>query len=79
MNHFRVHGQWLTSMPKSKSNYLQNLAPKLFQDSQNIVWVQLYKYPRMALFLPQKYWKLALCEAKKQSIWRPQRSTQNLH
>jgi hypothetical protein len=52
-------------MPKAESNYLKNLAPKIFQDSQNIVWVRLdnYKYPRTALFLPQKYRKLALCEA----------------
>ncbi len=65
MNHFRVHGQWLTPVPKAESTYLQNLAPKLFQDSQNMVWVRLddYKYPRTALFLPQKYRKLVLCEA----------------
>ena len=48
LNHFRIHGQWVIAMPKWDSNYLQ--------DSQNIVWVRLddYKYPRTALFLPQK-------------------------
>jgi len=61
-NHFWVHGQWLTHMPKSEANYLQNLVPKIFQDNNNIVWVHLddYKYPWTALFLPQKYRKMAL-------------------
>ncbi len=50
---------------KQEASYLQNLAPKLFQDHNKIVWVRLsdYKYPRTALYLPQKYRKLALCEA----------------
>ena len=65
MNHFRIHGQWPTSVPKSEANYLQNLAPKIFQDAHNIVWIRLddYKYPRTALFLPERYRKRALCEA----------------
>ncbi len=65
MNHFRVHGKWLHPIPKKEASYLQNLAPKLFQDSNKLVWVRLddYKYPRTALYLPQKYRKLALCEA----------------
>ncbi len=65
MNHFRIHGKWLHPIPKKEANYLQNLAPKLFQDHNKIVWVRLddYKYPRTALYLPQKYRKLALCEA----------------
>ena len=65
MNHFRVHGKWLHSIPKKEASYLQNLAPKLFQDNNKLVWVRLddYKYPRTALYLPQKYRKLALCEA----------------
>jgi hypothetical protein len=38
---------------------------KLFQDANNIVWIRLgnHKYPRTALYLPEKYRKLALCEA----------------
>jgi hypothetical protein len=41
------------------------LAVKLFQDANNIVWIRLdnYKYPRTALYLPEKYRKLALSEA----------------
>jgi len=60
MNHFRVHGQWQPDVPKSKAKYLQNLAIKLFQD----VWIRLddYKYPRTALYQPEKYHKMALCE-----------------
>jgi hypothetical protein len=72
MNHFKVHGQWMTPLPKSEATYLQNLAPKLFQDSQNIIWVRLdnYKYPRVALFLSQKYRKMALCEAHNNQFGR---------
>ena len=65
MNHFRVNVKWLHPILKNEANYLQNLAPKLFQDNNKLVWVRLndYKYPRMALYLPAKYRKLALCEA----------------
>ncbi len=57
MNHFWTHGQWPANLPKSETNYLQNLVPKLFQDSHNIVWIRLdnYKYPSTALFLPEKW------------------------
>jgi hypothetical protein len=65
MNHFRVHGQWPPEVTKSDAKYLQNLAIKLFQDAHNVVWIRLddYKYPRTALYLPEKYRKMALCEA----------------
>jgi len=65
MNNFRVSGKWLHQISKKEANYLQNLAPKLFQDNNKLVWVRLndYKYPRTALYLPAKYRKLALCEA----------------
>jgi len=51
-------------MPKSESNYLQALGTKLYQDAYG-VWIRLddYKYPPTALYLPEKYRKLALCEA----------------
>ncbi len=51
--------------PEKEANYLQSLAPKLFQDNNKLVWVRLNdnKYPRTALYLPAKYRKLALCEA----------------
>jgi len=65
MNHFRIHSQLAPDVPKSKANYLQNLAIKLFQDAHNIIWIRLddYKYPRTALYLPVKYCKVALCDA----------------
>jgi hypothetical protein len=52
-------------MPKSEANYLKNLAVKLLQYANNIVWIRLddYKYPITTLYLPEKYRKLALCEA----------------
>jgi hypothetical protein len=64
MNHFRIHGQWQPDVPKADAKYLQNLAIKLFQDAHNMVWIRLdnYKYPRTALYLPEKYRKMALCE-----------------
>jgi len=62
MNHFQLHGKWKSDVPKSEAKYLQNLAIKLFQDAHNVVWIRLddYKYPRKALYLPEKYRKLAL-------------------
>ncbi len=52
-------------MSKLDTNYLQNLATKLYQDANKIVWIQLddYKYPRTALFIPEKFRQMALCEA----------------
>ncbi len=65
MNHFWVNGEWPKDLPKSDANYLQNLATKLYQDANKIVWIRLYddKYPHTALYLPEKYHKMALCEA----------------
>ncbi len=65
MNHFRVHRQWGPNVPKSKAKYLQNLAITLFQEAHNVVWIRLddYKYPRTALYLPEKYRKMALYKA----------------
>jgi len=64
INYFQVNGQWPPNVAKSEANYLQNLAIKLFQDANNIVWIRLddYKYPRTALYLPEKYPKMALYE-----------------
>jgi hypothetical protein len=65
MNHFRTKGEWPANVTKADGNYLQNLAVKLFQDANKIVWIRLddYKYPRTALYLPEKFCKMALCEA----------------
>jgi hypothetical protein len=59
-----VSGKWLHPIPK-RGQLFANLAPKLFQDNNKLVWVRLndYQYPRAALYLPAKYRKLALCEA----------------
>jgi hypothetical protein len=64
MNYFRVHGKRQDNVPKADTKYLQNLAIKLFQDAYNL-WIRLddYKYPQTALYLPEKYCKMALCEA----------------
>ncbi len=65
MNHFQVHGQWQLDVPKADAKYLQNLAIKLFQDAHNVVWIRLdnYKYPQTALYLLEKYHKMALRKA----------------
>jgi hypothetical protein len=39
MNHFWTEGHWPKGLPKSEANYLQNLAPKLFQDKNGIIWI----------------------------------------
>jgi hypothetical protein len=61
LNIFRTTGTWPSNLPKSEANYLQNFAPKLFQDHNKIVWICLdnYKYPA----LPEKYRKMALSKA----------------
>ena len=65
MHHFQTKGEWSPNVSKSNANYLQNLAAKLYQDANKIVWIRLdnYKYLRTALFLPEKFLKMALCEA----------------
>jgi hypothetical protein len=65
MNHFRTKGEWPAHVTKADGNYLQNLAAKLYQDANKIISIQLddYKYLRTALFLPEKFCKIALCEA----------------
>jgi hypothetical protein len=65
MHHFRMKGEWPAHVTKADANYLQTLATKLYQDAKIIVWIRLddYKYPRTALSLPEKFHKMALCEA----------------
>jgi hypothetical protein len=57
MNHFRLKGEWPAEVTKADANYLQNLAVKLFQDANKIVWIRLdnNQYPRTALFLAEKF------------------------
>jgi hypothetical protein len=47
MNHFRTKGKWPAHITKTDGNYLQNLAAKLYQDANKIMWIHLddYKYP----------------------------------
>jgi hypothetical protein len=65
MNNFWVESHWLQGLQRSETSYLQNLAPNLYQNANGIVWIRLdnYQYPSRALYLPEKYRKLALCEA----------------
>jgi hypothetical protein len=65
MNHFRTKGEWPAYVTKADGNYLQNLAVKLVKDANKIVWIRLddYKYLRTALYLPEKFRKMALCKA----------------
>jgi hypothetical protein len=65
MHHFQTKGEWLTHITKADGNYLQNLAAKLYQDANKVVWIRLddYKYLQTALFLPEKFQKMALCKA----------------
>jgi len=64
INYFWVNGQWPPNLAKFKTNYLKQMAIKLFEDANNIIWIRLddYKYPRKALFLPEKYSQMAHCE-----------------
>ncbi len=49
----------------SGSNWSNRFRHLSWYIQNKLVWVQLddYKYPRTALYLPQKYRKMALCEA----------------
>jgi Integrase zinc binding domain len=71
MNHFQVHGKWQDNVSKADTKYLQNLAIEPFQDVHNVIWIKLddYKYPRTALYLPEKYHNFALCEAHNHQFW----------
>jgi hypothetical protein len=63
--YFGKHNQWPPHLSKIEANLHADLLKKMFHDKEGILWVQLtdYKYPRMALLLPRKYQKEALCEA----------------
>jgi len=43
---------------------LKSLAPKVFFDKNKLVWIRLedHKYPRTALWLPERYRNEAFCE-----------------
>ena len=48
--------EWSTNISKTKHNYLQALAQRLFEDKNKIIWVWLhdFNYPWMALYLQEK-------------------------
>jgi len=58
-------GKWNQNIPKQRLNSLVKVQHKVFQDKNRFVWIRLedYNYPRVALWLPEKYRKQALCEA----------------
>jgi transposase InsO family protein len=62
---FRNTNQWPQAIQKQDQAYYAAMIDKLFQDKNKVVWVQLndFKYPRMALYLPTRYRKEAMCEA----------------
>ncbi len=64
MNHFHLKGEWPANVSKADANYLQHLATKLYHVANKVVWICLddYKFPITALFLPENFWKMALCE-----------------
>jgi hypothetical protein len=62
---FITKNEWQPNLPKQDRIYFKNLAEKAFQDKNKVVWVRLedFNYPRMALYLPSRYRKEAMCKA----------------
>jgi len=62
---FQNTNQWPQTIPKQDHAYFTTMINKLFQDKNKVVWVRLsdFNYPRMALYLPSRYRKEAMCEA----------------
>jgi hypothetical protein len=65
LQNYLMKNEWPVHLSKQDCNYFQNLADKAFQDKNKVVWVRPtnFNYPRMALYLPSKYCKEAMCEA----------------
>jgi len=81
MNHFQTKGKWPAHVTKTDGNYLQNLAAKLYQDVNKIVWIRLddYKYPRTALFFTRKILQNGTLRGSQPTIWWSQCCPQNIH
>jgi hypothetical protein len=62
--HFGCTKQWPSHLSRKEVNSHRELQKKMFHNKEGLLWVRLtdYKYPRMALLLPRKYQKEALCE-----------------
>jgi hypothetical protein len=65
LQHYMTKNKWLAKLSKSEQNYLQTLVNRAFQDKNKVVrvWLTDFNYLRMALYLPEKYRKAAMCEA----------------
>jgi hypothetical protein len=61
------------NLSKTDCNYLQIHSQRVFPDKNKNIWVHLtaFNYPRMALHLPEKYRKEAICLSH-DSIFRGQ-------
>jgi Integrase zinc binding domain len=61
-------GKWFPHLSKREIRMLAPLAPKVFFDKNKLAWIWLedYKYPRTALWLPEFYRKQALSESHNQ-------------
>jgi len=73
-------GTWPYNLKPLETNYIQTMLDKVFQDKKKIMWVRLndYNYPRIALFLPEKYTKEVMCKARN-SIFREHNATKNTY
>jgi len=62
---FMTKDEWPPNLPKQDRIYFKNLAKKVFQDKNKVVWVRLndFNYPWTALYLPAWYRKEAMCRA----------------
>ena len=62
LKHFSKHASWLQGTPKSTTNRLAPLVSKNWSQEYTL-WIRLSdsNRPRMALFLPGRFWKRAMC------------------
>jgi hypothetical protein len=65
LQNFRTNNKWPPDLSKHDQAYYRILIDRVFQDKSKLVWVRLddFKYPRPALYLPERYRKEAMCEA----------------
>ncbi len=69
---FRNTNKWPQTIPRQDQAYYTAMIDKLFQDKNKVVLVRLsdFNYPRMALYLPSRYRKEAMCEAHDSIVGR---------
>jgi hypothetical protein len=63
LNDLQQHDETPLHLSKTDQSYYKILIERVFQDKNKIVWVRLddFNYPRMALYLPARYRKEAMC------------------